>query len=289
MIKNKFISGSIAAIAAAVGITLCGFSANATTIDDVAAAARAKGIPEYVIQAGYNNYNQNPGSYSSNDFDNAIVCLDLYKDNLDKAIDEYFGVTETEIQTTAAAPTENTSTQTTTISPANEEKIISQAEFIKMTLEEKLAFVNKLSDSEKAKFLNGLSNEERNSILKQLSTEQKIDILSNFIDAGNSMGLNFQIEDINNDSLSMSIRNENGDLIDVSGIGSTVEDTGYDYRLFAKIAGIIVSASLLEYLYAASRYAEIILLKFTIWSTVASFPIKIISASSLPVSVSSTA
>lgn len=245
MIKNKFISGSIAAIAAAVGITLCGFSANATTIDDVAAAARARGIPEYVIQAGYNNYNQNPGSYSSDDFDNAIVCLDLYKDNLDKAIDEYFGVTETEIQTTAVAPTESTSTQTTTISPANEEKIISQAEFIKMTLEEKLAFVNKLSDSEKAKFLSGLSNEERNSILKQLSTEQKIDILSNFIDAGNSMGLNFQIEDINNDSLSMSIRNENGDLIDVSGIGSTVEDTGYDYRLFAIIAGIIISASLL--------------------------------------------
>ena len=102
-----------------------------------------------------------------------------------------------------------------------------------------------LSEEEKAKFLGGLSNEERNSILKQLSTDAKLDILENFIDAGNSMGLNFQIEDINNDTLSMSIRNENGDLIDVSGVGSTVEDTGYDYRLFAVIAGVILSASLL--------------------------------------------
>ena len=57
------------------------------------------------------------------------------------------------------------------------------------------------------------------------------------------MGLNMQIEDIEGDKLSMSIRDDNGTLIDVSNVGVVVADTGYDYTLFAIISGIIVLAA----------------------------------------------
>ena len=113
-----------------------------------------------------------------------------------------------------------------------------------MTMQEKIDFVNSLPENERQNFIANLTNEERNSILKQLSADEKISILSNFVDFGNTMGLNFQIDNITDESLAMSVRNKDGDLVDISTVGVSVEDTGYDYRLFAVIASsaILLSA-----------------------------------------------
>ena len=283
MKKRKYIICFITGLFAATGILSGSLIANAATIDEVAEVARKYGISESYIQAGYNNYYQNPDKYTSEDFDNAIACLELYGEDSEQAIMDYFGVTSIAKTTTTALQssankTTSIITSTTTVASSSSNtsgnssnnssssnntsgngsnnssgnldedlRPISVAEFIKMTLEEKKEFINTLSDDEKAVFLGSLTNEERNSIIKALPTDTKIDILSNFIDAGNSMGLNMQIEDLENDKLSMSIRDDEGKLIDVSNVGVTVADTGYDYKLFALIGGAVILASLLGF------------------------------------------
>ena len=59
------------------------------------------------------------------------------------------------------------------------------------------------------------------------------------------MGLNMTVDEITNDSVSLSVRNDEGVLVDQSSMGVIVEDTGYDYRMiFALVsAGIIASSA----------------------------------------------
>lgn len=270
MKKNKYMIGFAAGILTSLSIFTGVMSASAATIDDVARVAREMGISESYIQAGYNNYYKNPDKYTSEDFDNAIACLYLYGEDSEQAIMDYFGVSAPPATTTSTNSSTSPTTNTTTVAPTsptennnnntgnsntgssngntqqgseNSSRPIGVAEFLKMTIDEKKAFINSLPDEEKAVFLSSLTKEERNSIIKSLPTDTKLDILSNFIDAGNSMGLNMQIEDIEGDKLSMSIRDDNGTLIDVSNVGVVVADTGYDYTLFTIISGIIVLAA----------------------------------------------
>ena len=199
------------------------------------------------------------------DFDNAISCLYLYEEDLDDMIAQYFGVpnnnnnNSTTQPATTAPPNQtkpsdasagnsndnaNNNKTPENSNPSNNERPIKQSDFINMTMQEKIDFVNSLPENERQNFIANLTNEERNSILKQLSADEKISILSNFVDFGNTMGLNFQIDNITDESLAMSVRNKDGDLVDISTVGVSVEDTGYDYRLFAVIASsaILLSA-----------------------------------------------
>ncbi len=255
--KRKF-TAFAASIAASISIWGNTFSVQAATVDDVASVARSLGVSESVIQQGYNEYYKNPDKYTSQDFDNAISCLYLYEEDLDDMIAQYFGVpnnnnnnSTTQPATTAppnqTKPSDDNANNNKTpegTNPSNNERPIKQSDFINMTMQEKIDFVNSLPENERQNFIANLTNEERNSILKQLSADEKISILSNFVDFGNTMGLNFQIDNITDESLAMSVRNKDGDLVDISTVGVSVEDTGYDYRLFAVIAGsaILLSA-----------------------------------------------
>lgn len=255
--KRKF-TAFAASIAASISIWGNTFSVQAATVDDVASVARSLGVSESVIQQGYNEYYKNPDKYTSQDFDNAISCLYLYEEDLDDMIAQYFGVpnnnnnnSTTQPATTAppnqTKPSDDNANNNKTpenSNPSNNERPIKQSDFINMTMQEKIDFVNSLPENERQNFIANLTNEERNSILKQLSADEKISILSNFVDFGNTMGLNFQIDNITDESLAMSVRNKDGDLVDISTVGVSVEDTGYDYRLFAVIAGsaILLSA-----------------------------------------------
>ncbi len=262
--KRKF-TAFAASIAASISILGNTFSVQAATVDDVASVARSLGVSESVIQQGYNEYYKNPDKYTSQDFDNAISCLYLYEEDLDDMIAQYFGVpnnnnnNSTTQPATTAPPNQtkpsdasagnsndnaNNNKTPENSNPSNNERPIKQSDFINMTMQEKIDFVNSLPENERQNFIANLTNEERNSILKQLSADEKISILSNFVDFGNTMGLNFQIDNITDESLAMSVRNKDGDLVDISTVGVSVEDTGYDYRLFAVIAGsaILLSA-----------------------------------------------
>ena len=60
------------------------------------------------------------------------------------------------------------------------------------------------------------------------------------------MGLNITVDEISDSSLTIAMRNESGELLNVSTAGASVEDTGYDRRgilaCVAAFMGIGISA-----------------------------------------------
>lgn len=250
------------------------FSASCATVDDCAAVARSYGVSESAIQSAYNAYYADPDSYTSEDFDMIIDTLHIYGTDSNAMIKEYFGITDdSDVSSETESPSEETSS--TTEQPSENNGVVSDSgnssnsgstgsssdnnsgyvspiqpsDFINMTMDEKIEFVNSLPESERGTFIENLSQEEKNSIIKNFSVEDKTEILSKFADAGSAMGLNFTIDEITDDSVSMSIRNQDGTLVDQSSLGIIVEDTGYDYTvLFTVISGCIVLSSIGIYL-----------------------------------------
>lgn len=238
---KNYIKGITAVITAVCSMTLPSLSAYSATVDECAEVARSYGVSESAIQSAYNAYYANPDKYTSEDFDVIIDTLHLYGTDSDEAIKAYFGITDN-------PETPETPTQPATTAPADDnnstvtEKDVS---FIDMDINQKADYINSLPESERSSFIENLSTEERNSIIKQLPIDDKTELLSRFAEAGKQMGLNMTVDEITNDSVSLSIRNDEGVLVDQSSMGVIVEDTGYDYRMiFALVsAGIIASSA----------------------------------------------
>ena len=112
-----------------------------------------------------------------------------------------------------------------------------------MTLEEKQNYVASLSPEDQTAFLNSLSPDELKSVVKQLPTDEKASVLDNFAKASSSLGVNVTVDEISNDSVSISMRNNKGELVDVASLGVIVEETGYDYRPVYLIAAAMLLAA----------------------------------------------
>lgn len=260
---KNYIKSMISVITALSCMAFPSISVNAATVDDCAAVARSYGVSESAIQSAYNAYYANPDAYTSEDFDLIIDTLHLYGTDSDRIIKGYFGITdnpdtpdnpdnsepdiqptEPDIQDTTQAVEDNNNSQSPE-TPQTPDDNISSSDFISMTIDQKSEYINSLPESERGSFIENLTTEERNSIIKQLPMDDKTEILSRFAEAGEQMGLNMTIDKITDDSVSMSIRNNDGTLVDQSSLGVIVEDTGYDYRMmFALVATGIIAASL---------------------------------------------
>ncbi|MCI5817062.1 hypothetical protein [Ruminococcus sp.] len=230
-----------AAVAGSVCIAIAAgsLSASATTKEDVVAAARAAGFPEVYIQAGINKLNED--EYTSEDYDSFIAAMKTYEEEIWAKINEQFGVTGT-----TAPEKENSTTTSTTTAPAQTEQsggavTTKPKPFINMTLEEKVAYVQSLPESEQAKFLASLSTAEKNSIIKQLSLDDKTDIINKLVETGKTMGFYFSVEDLEDDKLTISARDEEGKLIDVSSMGIVVDDTGISHT--GLISGVLTAVA----------------------------------------------
>lgn len=213
---------------------------DAATVDQVASTARQYGIPESVIQQGFNQYYANPDDYTSEDLDYAIYYIKEYHDEILKQ----FGVVPNDPPEPSTEPsTEAVTSPTDPTAPSGGNNRISQSDFIKMTLEEKQAYVASLPESEREAFLNSLSAEELKSIVKQLPADNKAVIVDKFVKASDSLGVKVTVNDITDDNISMEMRNKDGELIDVAAVGVIVEDTGYDHRLpyMLSAAGILMA------------------------------------------------
>ncbi len=115
--------------------------------------------------------------------------------------------------------------------------------FINMTLDEKRDYISSLPAEQQTDFFNSLSPEELNSVVKQLPTDDKAQVMQLFIEAGEGMGVNLTVDEMSDDKISMSMRNKNGELVDVASVGVIVENTGYDYRgIFALSGGLLLLA-----------------------------------------------
>lgn len=255
---RKALAGLLISAAAVCGTVSAAPAAFAATIDDVAAVARQYGIPESAIQQGYNEYYADPDIYTSEHFDSAIAYIEAYHQDIINQLTGGSGnpqpPTEAPVQTEPATTAASTETVTKPASsgesspqtPTGENSIpnrVPEKDFINMTLEEKQNYVASLSPEDQTAFLNSLSPDELKSVVKQLPTEEKASVLDNFAKASSSLGVNVTVDEISNDSVSISMRNNKGELVDVASLGVIVEDTGYDYRPVYLIAAAMLLAA----------------------------------------------
>ncbi|MBR0485797.1 MAG: hypothetical protein IJJ69_13650 [Oscillospiraceae bacterium] len=272
--KQKKISALGAGILTAC---LCGanLSVCAYTPDDVAQKAREAGWPETLIQTGYNQWAS--GEYSQNELNEAYDSVLEYNEQTEDFIYNQFGIdpdearqkrAEKEAQQETQAVSEIVQNQETELSASEtetqaetaktSEKFISDSEFISMNMDEKQAYVNSLSSDEKTEFISSLSTEARNSIIKQLPTEDKVAIMQKYIDTASTMGMNVTVDELTEKDISVTVRNNDGIVIDKAEVGVVIDETGISHTkplLFAGI-GILISAGGFGWLYWYIRHTE---------------------------------
>lgn len=240
------------AVSAFMAVSTAAFSlsAFATTVDDVAAVARSYGYSEADIQAGYNTYYANPKAYPSEVLDMAIDKLHEAGNQIITAGPQ---VTNTPTTTTTAVTSENTDNTnktpienngiTLTAGDGSTFTRISREEFIQKSYEDKMAYMKSFTQAQQQAIIDDLSPEEYRSLMKQSPTEQKLQIVGKLSEAVEQLGLNVTVDEITDDSLTIAMRNENGELVNVSTAGATVEDTGYDRRWLIALAAAIIGTA----------------------------------------------
>lgn len=238
----------VTSAAIAVGMLSCSFTAYATTVDDVAEVARSYGYSEEDIQAGYNEYYSHPDDYPSDRLDMAI-------DKLHKAGDQIITtgpqVVDPAITTTSAAsnnengqPVTDPDLITLTASDSSTFTRISREAFINMSYDEKMAYLRTFTPVQQQAFIDDLSPEEYRSLMKQSPVEKKVQIVDKLSQAAEEMGLNITVDELTDDSLTLAMRNDKGELVNVSTAGANVEDTGYDRRGILAVAGALIGTAL---------------------------------------------
>ncbi|MCR5307057.1 MAG: hypothetical protein K6E36_11205 [Oscillospiraceae bacterium] len=215
------------------------------SVQDVYNAMRRIGLPESMVQQAKNTYESRPEMHDENGMtingqygtyldwaDNIIVM----EDTIWKKLAEQYQVPVEKIkeyladqpkQTTTPAETSGNGSATTTVTTVTTARK-SDSKFINMTAEEKKQYLLSMTEEERVRFLANLTNAERKSIIKQLSADDKADLMKDFAEIGKSLGMNITVDNIDKNDISYSVRDENGNLIDSSSVGTRVDDTGWD-------------------------------------------------------------
>ena len=240
--KLKQIGSGIAASLLAV-LCIGSIPASAHSVDEVVAKARAAGWPESLIQAGYNQWST--GNYSQAKLDAAYDSVTSFNDDSGEMFCNLLGLDPDEYLTEQSAdpqqPTEPL--ETVTKADGTVEPRIAPSEFTKLSREEKQAYVDSLSEQSKKDFLASLTGEERKSLIKDLPAEDKAELIQRYIDTATDMGLNVTVDSVEGNNLSMTIRNEDGVIVDKASTGSGIDETGYSHTLpLAAAAGGVVLA-----------------------------------------------
>lgn len=271
MIK-KFIVNSMAVATALSGMFFVSVSANAATADEVAALARSYGYSEEQIQQGYNEYYSDPEAYPPEKLDQVIEYLRrsgnqiiepglqvttsattaepaqtvTTANNASNAGAGNVTVTGTNSQGQPATTTtaQNTSSITIKADDGSSFERISHSDFINMSYEEKVNYIRSFTTEQQQAIINSLTPEEYRSMLKQMPAEQKAEVVGELSKAAGAMGLNLTVEDLSDDSLTVAMRNSDGELLGRSTSGITVEDTGYDRTPLYIAAGSLFLAAL---------------------------------------------
>lgn len=247
--------------ALAAGCLCCGagISASAYTIDDIIQKAREQGISETQIQVGVNHWTT--GAYTQEELDAIYWQLDAYGDSADEMVDsmfkDYYGnttPTESEPDRTGSETDSSDSSSDSSVSESAPEPpadSVASTDFINMTLEEKMAYVNSMSPEDRDHFLANLTPAERNSIIKQMSADDQAKLLQGYIDLAKQMGLNVAVDSLTEEGIAITVRDEDGVVVDKSATGIIVDETGISYSglLAAAAAAVILAVSGIAWLY----------------------------------------
>ncbi len=252
-LKKKLLA---AALTAGCLCSLCGITAAAVTVDEVAQRARECGYSEEMIQLGYNEWAT--GNYTQADLEAVYAQLGAYDSQVDDMVDSIFdssvpdsAVTPTSPPAAADSSASSAAGSTSADSQAPADSVadsaISSADFINMTLEEKIAYVNSMPEAEKDAFLANLTPEERNSIIKQMSLEDKAELMQGYIDTAETMGLHVVVDSLSDTNISVTVRNQDGVIVDKAAVGVTIDETGISHTRLIVIAASGVLLSLLGF------------------------------------------
>lgn len=221
-----------ASLTAFLCLGTCFVSAAASTQDDVLEAARKAGFPESLVQQGFNYING--VDYSSEEYDLMISAINEYSQKTDEEIANILESNGVEVPAEYSKTEKPASEQQVSEQPVSEQGAADNAKESKpaeSTPEKKVNY-SELSDEEKKEYIQNMSQAEKNEIIKNLDTDKKVEIINKFIDASEELGMNVTVDGISKDSISYSIRDNEGGLVDISAVGSgLVDDTGIDYTL----------------------------------------------------------
>ena len=220
-IKSVRIAGLVCGLGLLLATGAGTMTASATSVGDVIAYAYAVGLPESTIQQCINQYSG--GTYTSEQCDQAIAALADWAAKRDQSIEDEInkGTTAPPAETTAAAGGNSDTTDTTP----------SAKDFINMTLGEKVSYVNSLPEDQRKEFIQNMSNDERNSFLKQMDKTKQAEVIAEMMGVGKAFGLNFSVDTLSKDAIAISARDKDGNLVDVTTFGNTVEETGIPYTV----------------------------------------------------------
>lgn len=245
---------------------MSGISASAITPDDVANKARAAGWPETLIQEGYNAWSS--GEYTEEDLQTAYDSVTTYDEKAKKMAENTLGIELPDIEpdTSAGGGVSSDGSSIGAIPSAGGGAAESPEEdntwripsndFIDMSLVEKQEYIDSLTPEQQQAFMQSMTTEERNSILKQLPAEEKAELVENLVDSASTMGVTVSVDDVSQENISVTMRNEDGVIIDKSVVGEVaIDETGIDYSGKWILAGVGALASVagILWLYRCSR------------------------------------
>ncbi len=219
------------------------FSAAAITVDDVAQKAREVGFPEEQVQLGYNYWAT--GNYTQEDLEMAYAKLCEYDVQADEKVDSIF---DTPVQTPTNPPatepdrtgddSSSASSSSGNVSGGGSSSstgnfsggTVTSTDFINMTLDQKIAYVNSMTPADKEAFLKNLTPAERNSIIKQMNIDDQADLLQGYIDAAKGMNMNIAVDSISEQGIAVTIRDNDGTVMDKTAMGGvTIDETGISH------------------------------------------------------------
>ena len=220
----------------------CGsFSVSAYTADDIAEKARESGWPETLIQTGYNQWSS--GNYSQSDLDETYQSILNYNEQSMEFICNSLGVDPELVK----KKMEEDSAEEPEIEP--DFQYLSDSEFINLSMEQKQNYLNSLTPEQQAVFLAGLSPEARNSILKQLPAEDKATIMQDYVDTAENLGVHVTVDEITNEEISVTVRNQDGVVIENTGVGVVIDETGISHTIPLCVSGFGILLSVTGFLW----------------------------------------
>lgn len=229
-------------IAAHTLLTAPALAVSAASVEDVYRAMAEIGMPAAFIQ---DTRNQFPNTVHDDDgmelngeyhtyeewetliLENGIdfvfeIIADEFCVDKDRLIEYYMRMNET------TAPPADEPAQTTTTTAVTGPGGIA---FSDMTLQQKREYIMSLPEDERIAFLASLTPEERNSILRQLDSNRQNQAMQGMLDIAQQLGMHAAVDIDDDGNVRMSLRDENGNLLDSSSITLHVDATGWNTTL----------------------------------------------------------
>lgn len=223
-------------------------------INDVADALRDACVPESQIQQMLNVYQycekDENGIYFGDyyyRYDETVWTIELMgveainaaiNENLEAGLKKYEEIMATATTTTQTTVGSNNGSATTTTTTTTTKT------FEEMTMDEKIAYLYSLPEAEREAFIANLSVDEKQSILLQMSTNDQMEVLDYIANLMKELGFHMSVDNMQQGQIDVSLRDDQGNLIDSSSMGIVVEDTGWNLTGWFAAATVLVLAAI---------------------------------------------